>query len=119
MIGIIEHNSEANREYIYMLSPRPDLERVVGQDYLTNLYHFAWILNALNDRHLVPKKFGISDPLDWLATHPADTANTILAIDDHFRVQPMKTSQHDRLSSLYEDQVSHKRRHMLSNFDVR
>ncbi|URL61407.1 hypothetical protein HGK75_05305 [uncultured bacterium] len=119
MVGIIEHNSKANREYIYMLSPQPSLDAVVGQDYLTNLYHFAWILNVLNDHHLTPQKFGITDPLDWLSAHPAKTANTLLAIDDHFRVSPMKTTDKDNLSSLYENKVSHKRRKMLSNFDVR
>ena len=118
-IGIIEHNSTANREYIYMLSPKPGLDEIVSQDYLTNLYHFAWLLNALNDHHLNPSKFGIAEPLDWLCQHPGQTSDTILAIDDHFRVQHLKTPPHATLSNLYEKRVSNSKRHLLSNFDVR
>ncbi len=117
-VGIIEHNSSTNREYIYMLSPRPDL-KLVGQDYLTNLYHLAWLMNALNDRHIVPEKFGIHDPLAWLAHHSAQTTNQILAIDDHFQFNLIHSKPNDRLSRLYENLVSHRRRHLLSNFDVR
>ena len=118
-IGIIEHNSDTNREYVYMLSPKPGLDGIISQDYLTNLYHFAWVLNALNDHHLDPGKFVIQQPLDWLCKHSGQTANTILAIDDHLKIRRLHPSANTTLSDLYEKRVSHSKRRLLSNFDVR
>ena len=118
-VGIIEHTSTAHRDYVYMLSPRPGLDQIVGQDYLTNLYHVAWLLNAFNDRHLEPAKFNIASPLEWWHQHAGNYRNSVITIDDHFLVKPLKLKAEDTIVSLYDNLVSYKKRHLLSNLDVR